>query len=180
MVAVPSFWMEASIPLGPVELGITAGFFGLFLFWVSRYLSAVPALAVTDPDRVAGLAALGARVMALPDLLALAEAQGPDFADPAHGPDDLAAILYTSGTTGRSKGVILTRENLSSNAEALVGLWRFTEGDVLLHALPVFHTHGLFVATNCVLYSGASMIFHRAFSPSAVLGALREWKNSFR
>ena len=54
---------------------------------------------------------------------------------------------------------MLTRENLASNAEALVGLWRFTGEDVLLHVLPVFHTHGLFVATNCVLYAGASMIF---------------------
>lgn len=133
---------------------------------------AEPALAVTDPGRVEGLAKLGARAMALPDLMEAAAGQGAGFADPAHGPDDLAAILYTSGTTGRSKGVMLTRENLASNAEALVGLWQFTEGDVLLHALPVFHTHGLFVATNCVLYSGASMIFQRAFSPAAVLAAL--------
>ncbi|MCC6519707.1 MAG: AMP-binding protein [Tabrizicola sp.] len=158
--------LRAGVVFLPVNPGYTVAETAHFLS------DAEPALAVTDPDRVAGLAALGARVMALPDLLALAEAQGPDFADPAHGPDDLAAILYTSGTTGRSKGVILTRENLSSNAEALVGLWRFTEGDVLLHALPVFHTHGLFVATNCVLYSGASMIFHRAFQPAAVLEAL--------
>lgn len=135
---------------------------------------AEPGLAVTDPARVEGLAALGARVLALPELLALAEGQGSDFADQDHGPDDLAAILYTSGTTGRSKGVMLTRENLASNAEALVGLWQFTEADVLLHALPVFHTHGLFVATNCVLYSGASMIFQRAFQPAAVLAALPE------
>lgn len=133
---------------------------------------AEPALAVTDPERVAGLQALGARVMDLTALLALAEGQQSDFADPVLGPDDLAAILYTSGTTGRSKGVMLTRENLASNAQALVGLWRFTEADVLLHALPVFHTHGLFVATNCVLYSGASMIFQRAFQPAAVLAAL--------
>ena len=133
---------------------------------------AEPALAVTDPDRVAGLQALGARVIGLPALRAMAAGQGGDFADPAYGPDDLAAILYTSGTTGRSKGVMLSRENLASNAEALVGLWRFTEADVLLHALPVFHTHGLFVATNCVLYSGASMIFQRAFQPAAVLAAL--------
>jgi malonyl-CoA/methylmalonyl-CoA synthetase len=133
---------------------------------------AEPALAVTDPDRVAGLSALGARVMELPALMALAANQPAAFPDPDHGADDLAAILYTSGTTGRSKGVMLTRENLASNAEALVGLWRFSETDVLLHALPVFHTHGLFVATNCVLYSGASMIFQRAFQPAAVLEAL--------
>lgn len=135
---------------------------------------AEPALVVTDEGRVAGLAGHGPRVMALPYLSDLAAGQDAGFTDPAHGPDDLAAILYTSGTTGRSKGVMLTRKNLASNAEALVGLWRFTEGDVLLHALPVFHTHGLFVATNCVLYSGASMIFHRAFQPAAVLAALPE------
>jgi malonyl-CoA/methylmalonyl-CoA synthetase len=133
---------------------------------------AEPALVVTDEGRLEGLAGRGPRVMALTYLLQLAAGQGEGFADLAHGQDDLAAILYTSGTTGRSKGVMLTRENLASNAEALVGLWRFTEGDVLLHALPVFHTHGLFVATNCVLYSGASMIFHRAFQPAAVLEAL--------
>ncbi|MFM7445887.1 MAG: AMP-binding protein, partial [Tabrizicola sp.] len=150
----------------PVNPGYTVAETAHFL------TDAEPALAVTDPGRVEGLAGLGARVMALPDLLARATGQEAVFADPAHGPDDLAAILYTSGTTGRSKGVMLTRENLASNAEALVGLWRFTEGDVLLHALPVFHTHGLFVATNCVLYSGASMIFHRAFQPASVLAAL--------
>lgn len=133
---------------------------------------AEPALAVTDTGRVDGLAALGARLMALPELLARAAGQAEAFPDPAHDPDDLAAILYTSGTTGRSKGVMLTRENLASNAEALVGLWRFAETDVLLHALPVFHTHGLFVATNCVLYAGASMIFHRSFQPAALLAAL--------
>ena len=158
--------LRAGVVFLPVNPGYTVAETAHFL------TDAEPALAVADPERVAGLAALNARVMALPELLALAEGQGADFADPAHGPDDLAAILYTSGTTGRSKGVMLSRENLASNAEALVGLWRFTGGDVLLHALPVFHTHGLFVATNCVLYSGASMIFHRAFQPAAVLEAL--------
>ena len=63
-------------------------------------------------------------------------------------PDDLAAILYTSGTTGRSKGAMLTHGNLVSNALTLIDYWRFTEDDVLLHALPIFHTHGLFVATQ--------------------------------
>jgi len=73
--------------------------------------------------------------------------------------DDLAAFLYTSGTTGRSKGAMLTQDNLLSNAEALVDYWRFTASDVLLHALPIFHTHGLFVATNVILLAGGSMIF---------------------
>ena len=69
----------------------------------------------------------------------------------ARAADDLAAFLYTSGTTGRSKGAMLTQGNLLSNAEALVEHWRFSGDDVLLHALPIFHTHGLFVATNVTL-----------------------------
>jgi malonyl-CoA/methylmalonyl-CoA synthetase len=158
--------LRAGVVFLPVNPGYTVAETGHFL------RDAEPALAVTDLGRVAGLAGLGARVMALPDLLDTAAGQRAEFDDLAHGPDDLAAILYTSGTTGRSKGVMLSRENLASNAEALVGLWRFTERDVLLHALPVFHTHGLFVASNCVLYSGASMIFQRAFAPAAVLAAL--------
>ena len=64
--------------------------------------------------------------------------------------DDLAAILYTSGTTGRSKGAMLTHQNLQSNAEALVSIWKIGAGDVLLHALPIFHIHGLFVALKHV------------------------------
>ena len=86
--------------------------------------------------------------------------------------DDLAAILYTSGTTGRSKGAMLTHENLSSNAEALVALWRFTPDDVLIHALPVYHTHGLFVATNVALMAGAKMIFQPKFDADAVMAAM--------
>ncbi len=73
--------------------------------------------------------------------------------------DDLAAFLYTSGTTGRSKGAMLTQNNLLSNAKVLAKEWRFTKDDVLLHALPIFHTHGLFVACNIVLSTGGSMIF---------------------
>jgi malonyl-CoA/methylmalonyl-CoA synthetase len=90
------------------------------------------------------------------------------FADVERGPDDLAAILYTSGTTGRSKGAMLSHDNLSSNALALVDYWRFTKDDVLLHALPIFHTHGLFVATNVILLSGASMILLPKFDPEQV------------
>jgi malonyl-CoA/methylmalonyl-CoA synthetase len=90
----------------------------------------------------------------------------------ARGPHDLAAILYTSGTTGRSKGAMLTHENLSSNAEALVDLWRFTADDALIHALPVYHTHGLFVATNVALMAGATMIFQPKFDADAVIAAI--------
>ena len=90
----------------------------------------------------------------------------------ARGPGDLAAFLYTSGTTGRSKGAMLSHENLLSNAETLAEYWRFTGEDVLLHALPIFHTHGLFVATNITLCAGGSMIFLPKFDADAVFGAL--------
>lgn len=89
----------------------------------------------------------------------LARDQPEIFQPVPRGPDDLAAFLYTSGTTGRSKGAMLTHDNLLSNAQALVETWRFTAEDVLLHALPIFHTHGLFVATNTLLLAGGSMIF---------------------
>ena len=86
--------------------------------------------------------------------------------------DDLAAILYTSGTTGRSKGAMLTHENLLSNAKMLVSYWQFESSDVLLHALPVFHTHGLFVASNVMLLSGGSMIFQPRFNVDDILAEL--------
>ena len=74
-------------------------------------------------------------------------------------PDDLASILYTSGTTGRAKGAMLTHRNLASNALTLVDRWGFTHDDVLLHALPLYHVHGLFVACHCALLSGARMLW---------------------
>jgi malonyl-CoA/methylmalonyl-CoA synthetase len=80
-----------------------------------------------------------------------AKSGSPKFANAARGPDDLAAILYTSGTTGRSKGAMLSQENLASNARTLVDYWGFGPNDVLLHALPIYHTHGLFVAINTLL-----------------------------
>ncbi|MCL4155586.1 UNVERIFIED_CONTAM: hypothetical protein GTU68_057830 [Idotea baltica] len=82
---------------------------------------------------------------------------------------DLAALLYTSGTTGRSKGAMLSQENLLSNAQVLVELWQFTDKDILLHALPVFHTHGLFVATHVCLLSGAQMIFEPGFKTDRMI-----------
>ena len=77
------------------------------------------------------------------------------FATVARANDDLAAILYTSGTTGRSKGAMLTHENLASNALSLVDYWRFTKDDRLMHALPIYHAHGLFVASNMTLFARA-------------------------
>ena len=87
-------------------------------------------------------------------------------------PDDLAAIVYTSGTTGRSKGAMLTHRNLGSNALALVEHWGFTRGDVLLHALPIYHIHGLFVAIHCALLSGCRMLWLAKFDPAEVRSLL--------
>lgn len=86
--------------------------------------------------------------------------------------DDLVAILYTSGTTGRSKGAMLTHGNLASNALTLAGAWRFTSADVLLHALPIYHTHGLFTASNTVLISGGRIIFRAKFDADDVVARL--------
>jgi malonyl-CoA/methylmalonyl-CoA synthetase len=84
----------------------------------------------------------------------------------AHSP---AAIVYTSGTTGRSKGAVLSRANLASNAAVLADAWRFTGGDILLHTLPLFHVHGLFAAINTVLASGSGLVLLPKFDAAAVL-----------
>lgn len=90
----------------------------------------------------------------------------------ALGERDLAAILYTSGTTGRSKGAMLTHKNLASNAETLVKAWHFSADDRLIHALPIFHTHGLFVACNVTLMAGASMLFLPKFDADVIFEEL--------
>ncbi len=87
-------------------------------------------------------------------------------------PDDIAALLYTSGTTGRSKGAMLTQENLLSNARVLVEEWRISAEDKLLHALPIFHAHGLFVAINTTWLTGSSLVFLPSFNLEQVLAAL--------
>ncbi len=91
------------------------------------------------------------------------------FCDVERGPDDLAAILYTSGTTGRSKGAMLSHDNLASNARALVDYWRYSDMDVLIHALPIYHTHGLFVATNTMLLAGGTMLFLPKLDGDAIM-----------
>lgn len=139
---------------------------------------AEPALLVADPQRVDALRpltqAMGARLETLGPASegslprALRGVTHP-LTPVERASDDLAAILYTSGTTGRSKGAMLTHGNIRSNAEALVEAWRFTARDVLLHALPIFHTHGLFVASNVALLAGASMLLLPSFDADAVL-----------
>ena len=142
---------------------------------------AEPVLMVCEPTSVAPLrAGLGLSAPHIETLDASgsgslqkrAAAMPADFVTVGMDADDLAAILYTSGTTGRSKGAMITHENLRSNALALVDIWQFTAGDVLLHALPIFHTHGLFVAINTVMLSRSSMIFLPKFDFDAVMAAL--------
>jgi len=88
--------------------------------------------------------------------------------------DDLAAILYTSGTTGRSKGAMLSHANLLSNARTLKDYWHWQAGDVLIHTLPIFHVHGLFVASHGALLNGSKMIWFARFNPQAVLARLAD------
>jgi malonyl-CoA/methylmalonyl-CoA synthetase len=139
---------------------------------------AEPSLVVCDPSKAAGIGAIaakvGARVETLgPDgkgsLTQAADKARMEFVTVPRADDDLAAILYTSGTTGRSKGAMLTHDNLASNSLTLVDYWRFTDKDVLIHALPIYHTHGLFVASNVTLFARASMIFLPKFDPDLII-----------
>ncbi|HEY9421579.1 MAG TPA: malonyl-CoA synthase [Thermoanaerobaculia bacterium] len=127
-----------------------------------------PALFVGDPARAGAFW----RTETLADLTGSACRSRCGFEDVERAPDDLAAILYTSGTTGRSKGAMLTHANLASNAETLRKVWRFTGRDRLLHALPIFHTHGLFVATNVTLLAGSSLLFLPTFDLDAIVRLL--------
>ncbi len=102
-------------------------------------------------------------------MLAGDENKNTEFENVERSAEDLAAILYTSGTTGRSKGAMLAHDNLLSNSKALAALWEFSKEDRLLHALPIFHTHGLFVATNVTLLAGGAMIFLPGFSTDAII-----------
>lgn len=138
-------------------------------------------LFVCDPARAEALApmaqAAGCALETLGtdqngSLAARAAAAPPEFETVPRARDDLAAFLYTSGTTGRSKGAMLTHENLLSNSATLADLWRFSAGDVLLHALPIYHTHGLFVATNITLLAGGAMILLPRFDTDQVLEQL--------
>lgn len=141
---------------------------------------AEPRVFVCDPAREDALSLVAkeagvAKVLTIDadesgSLVDLRDAAAPGFKAVARGPNDLAAILYTSGTTGRSKGAMLTHQALASNAETLKDVWRFSAEDILIHALPIFHTHGLFVATNITLMAGSSCIFMSKFDAGDVLG----------
>ena len=139
---------------------------------------AEPSVVVCDPSKAKGIGAIAAKVGAKVESLGsdgrgslteAADKAATEFATLARTNDDLAAILYTSGTTGRSKGAMLTHDNLASNSLTLVDYWRFTDKDVLIHALPIYHTHGLFVASNVALFARASMIFLPRFDPEAII-----------
>ncbi len=101
-------------------------------------------------------------------LVERAKTQSADFSTAQRNRDDLAAILYTSGTTGKSKGAMLSHGNLLSNAKSLVQIWHFTADDILIHALPTYHTHGLFVATNTILLVSATMIYLPKFDADQI------------
>ena len=138
-------------------------------------------MVICDPsmdDELAPIAAhQGAKIMSLDingqgRLMDAAQSQSSLFSPVARADDDLAALLYTSGTTGQSKGAMLSQDNLLSNAETLVKTWQFTKDDHLIHALPIFHTHGLFVASNISFLAGCSMAFMSKFDLDHIIDAL--------
>ncbi|MDB5663493.1 malonyl-CoA synthase [Cypionkella sp.] len=160
------------LPLNPAYTAAELGYF---------IGNATPKVFLCDPAKSASLQpiattyAVHLRTLggnadgSFPDLAAL---QSDDFTPTDCAPGDLAAILYTSGTTGRSKGAMLTHDNLLYNAQALAQVWQFTAADTLLHALPIFHTHGLFVASNVSLLTGGKMIFLPGFDAETVIRLL--------
>jgi malonyl-CoA/methylmalonyl-CoA synthetase len=171
----------ASLRVGAVYLPLNTGYTPAEVAYFVE--DATPRLFVVDPAFAATAAEiaapLGTRVETLGSeggegsLLAQLNRYDAVFADVARQGADLAAILYTSGTTGRSKGAMLTHANLASNAAALMQAWRFTPEDELLHALPIYHTHGLFVATNVPLLAGARIRLLPRFDVDAIFDNLK-------
>src|SRR5215470_13060359 len=170
----------ASLRVGAVYLPLNTAYTAAEVRYFLK--DAEPTVFVCSPNRINEMRTL-ARDLGLPQLETLgADGQGtltdkaatasPDFVDVARAGDDLAAILYTSGTTGRSKGAMLSHRNLASNAKTLRDTWRFTPEDCLLHALPIFHTHGLFVAINITLMTGSSLIFLPSFNGDEIMRLL--------
>ncbi len=171
----------ACVQAGVIFLPLNTGYTGDELAYFVENSGA--RMLVCDPSRAGALAPMaeanGARLLTLDAAgrgsLADAARDMPETFDTvARAPGDLAAFLYTSGTTGRSKGAMLSHANLLSNAQTLAETWRFTARDVLLHALPIFHTHGLFVATNVILAVGGAMIFLPKFDLDTVIARMPE------
>ena len=164
--------LRAGLVMLPLNTGYQKGELAYF------FGDAEPRVIVCRPESAEGVAALRPEAIVLTlsggDGTLLDRAAGmPATFDPvASKPDDLAAIVYTSGTTGKAKGAMLTHRNLGSNALALVDCWGFTRGDVLLHALPIYHIHGLFVAIHCALLSGSRMLWLAKFDPQQVRALL--------
>ena len=143
---------------------------------------AQPKVVICPPDRSEEIASL-CRDRDIPQLLTLGLAgegtlieksrgQSPAFRTAAISDNDVAALLYSSGTTGKPKGAMLTHGNLASNSATLVQAWGFTRGDVLLHALPIFHVHGLFVAMHCAMMSRSRLLFLPHFDAAEVCSLL--------
>lgn len=180
--SVPALWLylgalREGIVYIPLNTAYTAAELDYFLS------DAQPGLFVASAQTIARLADAGSipagtRTLALeadgsgPFADALATVR-PDSAVAERASDDVAAILYTSGTTGRSKGAMLTHGNLLSNLRTLQDVWRWRAEDVLVHALPIFHVHGLFVALHLAIAGGSTILFHRTFAADAVLADLR-------
>jgi len=164
--------LRAGLVYLPLNTGYQKSELGYF------FVDAEPTVIVCRPDAAESTAALRPQSTVLTldgaagTLLDRAADQRDSFEPISSMPDDLAAIVYTSGTTGRSKGAMLSHRNLASNALTLVEQWGFTRGDVLLHALPVYHVHGLFVACHCALLSGSRMLWLPKFDAAEVIGLL--------
>ncbi|HSO08241.1 MAG TPA: malonyl-CoA synthase [Pelomicrobium sp.] len=165
--------LRAGLVFLPLNTAYQKGEIGYFLG------DAEPGLMVCRPDAEGWIAPL-AKQAGTAHLLTLDEQGRGSFTDASADTDadfgiaesaerDLAALIYTSGTTGRSKGAMVSHGNLSSNGLTLRDYWRFTASDVLIHGLPMFHVHGLFVALTTVLGSGARLLFHRRFDAKAIL-----------
>ncbi len=145
---------------------------------------AKPALVVCDPSRADDLRpiAAGHGVRAVHtmsgsgegSLQDLASGQSAEHVTVQRAGGDMAGLLYTSGTTGRSKGAMITHDNLTSNAQALHRIWHFEPGDVLLHALPIFHVHGLYVALNTAFLNQSEIIWLQKYDAETVLSLLPE------
>ena len=137
--------------------------------------NAEPRIVIGDEKTTPLLLSIAKAHSTVIDISTLAEEareRPPEFKTVSSEPNDLAALLYSSGTTGVPKGIMLSHMNLLSNAETLVSAWGFTETDTLLHALPIFHVHGLFVGISCSLMSGSCMYWQNSYIVEAVLNAL--------